>query len=82
MIRKVWKGFCHSNRHKSAFCVEGSKAGVSFFLRRECVSIGPQTADAFSKAAFTRSLQKLIPEVQAEDLVPTHAGVRAQALMN
>jgi L-2-hydroxyglutarate oxidase len=27
-------------------------------------------------------LQKLIPEVQQEDLVPTHAGVRAQALMN
>ncbi|WP_414565569.1 MULTISPECIES: L-2-hydroxyglutarate oxidase [unclassified Anabaena] len=37
---------------------------------------------SLSKAAFTRSLQKLIPEVQAEDLVPTHAGVRAQALMN
>ncbi|MDJ0616021.1 MAG: L-2-hydroxyglutarate oxidase [Calothrix sp. MO_192.B10] len=36
---------------------------------------------SFSKAAFTRSLQQLIPEVQAEDLVPTHAGVRAQALM-
>jgi L-2-hydroxyglutarate oxidase len=27
-------------------------------------------------------LQKLIPEVQAKDLVPTHAGVRAQALMS
>ncbi|PMB28680.1 hydroxyglutarate oxidase, partial [Fischerella thermalis CCMEE 5319] len=37
---------------------------------------------SFSKAAFTRSLQKLIPEVQSEDLIPTHAGVRAQALMN
>jgi L-2-hydroxyglutarate oxidase len=37
---------------------------------------------SFSKAAFVRSLQKLIPEVQASDLVPTHAGVRAQALMN
>lgn len=37
---------------------------------------------SFSKAAFTRSLQRLIPEVQAEDLVPTHAGVRAQALKN
>lgn len=37
---------------------------------------------SLSKTAFTRSLQKLIPEVQAEDLVPTHAGVRAQALMN
>ncbi len=37
---------------------------------------------SYSKAAFVRSLQKLIPEVQAKDLVPTHAGVRAQALMN
>jgi (S)-2-hydroxyglutarate dehydrogenase len=37
---------------------------------------------SFSKAAFVRSLQKLIPEVRAEDLVPSHAGVRAQALMN
>lgn len=37
---------------------------------------------SFSKAAFVRSLQQLIPEVQAQDLVPTHAGVRAQALMN
>ncbi len=36
---------------------------------------------SFSKAAFVRSLQELIPEVRAEDLVPTHAGVRAQALM-
>lgn len=37
---------------------------------------------SFSKAAFTRSLQRLIPAVQADDLVPTHAGVRAQALKN
>jgi L-2-hydroxyglutarate oxidase len=37
---------------------------------------------SFSKAAFVHSLQRLIPEVQAEDVVPTHAGVRAQALMN
>ncbi len=37
---------------------------------------------SFSKAAFVRSLQKLIPEVQYNDVVPTHAGVRAQALMD
>jgi len=35
---------------------------------------------SFSKRAFTRSLQALIPAVTAADLVPTHAGVRAQAL--
>jgi L-2-hydroxyglutarate oxidase len=32
------------------------------------------------KSAFVRSLQELVPEVRAEDLVPGGAGVRAQAL--
>jgi L-2-hydroxyglutarate oxidase len=36
---------------------------------------------SLSKAAFTRSLQRLIPEVRSEDLVPSKAGVRAQALL-
>jgi (S)-2-hydroxyglutarate dehydrogenase len=35
---------------------------------------------SFSKGAFVRSLQKLIPEVSKEDLIPGEAGVRAQAL--
>jgi L-2-hydroxyglutarate oxidase len=37
---------------------------------------------SFSKKAFTRSLQRLIPDVQQDDLIPSHAGVRAQALMD
>ncbi|MEB3228276.1 MAG: L-2-hydroxyglutarate oxidase, partial [Synechocystis sp.] len=37
---------------------------------------------SFSKAAFVRSLQQLIPDVTAEDIVPNPAGVRAQALKN
>jgi L-2-hydroxyglutarate oxidase len=35
---------------------------------------------SFSKPAFVQSLQRLIPEVRSEDLVPCAAGVRAQAL--
>lgn len=34
---------------------------------------------SWSKAAFVRSLQKLVPELTADDLVPGGAGVRAQA---
>jgi (S)-2-hydroxyglutarate dehydrogenase len=34
------------------------------------------------KPLFVKSLQRLIPEVTAEDLIPTHAGVRAQALQS
>ena len=34
---------------------------------------------SFSKAAFTKALQKLLPEVTENDLVEGGAGVRAQA---
>jgi L-2-hydroxyglutarate oxidase len=36
---------------------------------------------SFSKKLFTKSLQRLIPEVQECDLVPSQAGVRAQAML-
>lgn len=35
---------------------------------------------SLSKAAFTKALQKLMPEIEQDDLVPGGAGVRAQAL--
>jgi (S)-2-hydroxyglutarate dehydrogenase len=35
---------------------------------------------SFSKSAFTRALQVLMPEIQKDDLKPGGAGVRAQAL--
>ena len=35
---------------------------------------------SFSKAAFVRSLQKLVPEIRDSDLVPGGSGVRAQAM--
>jgi L-2-hydroxyglutarate oxidase len=35
---------------------------------------------SLNKQAFTRSLQRLVPEIQAADLKPGGAGVRAQAL--
>jgi len=35
---------------------------------------------SYSKQAFVRALQKLIPEIQSIDIVPGGAGVRAQAL--
>jgi L-2-hydroxyglutarate oxidase len=34
---------------------------------------------SFSKGAFTKALQELIPEIEADDLIPGGAGVRAQA---
>lgn len=34
---------------------------------------------SFSKPAFTKALQRLVPEISEDDLVPATAGVRAQA---
>jgi (S)-2-hydroxyglutarate dehydrogenase len=39
-----------------------------------------EMARSFSKAAFLRALQRLVPALQAEDLVPGASGVRAQAV--
>ncbi len=41
-----------------------------------------ETFRASSKKAFTRALQKLVPEIREEDLVASGSGVRAQALQN
>jgi (S)-2-hydroxyglutarate dehydrogenase len=35
---------------------------------------------SYSKKAFLKDLQRLLPEVEIDDLIPTAAGVRAQAL--
>ena len=35
---------------------------------------------SLSKAAFVKTLQRLVPEIRAEDLEPAPAGVRAMAL--
>jgi len=35
---------------------------------------------SYNKGAFVRTLQRLIPELQSDDIVPGGAGVRAQAL--
>jgi len=37
---------------------------------------------SFNKDIFTKNVQKLIPEIQKDDLIPVEAGVRAQALKN
>lgn len=34
---------------------------------------------SWSKAAFTRALQQLVPEIESDDLIPGGSGVRAQA---
>jgi L-2-hydroxyglutarate oxidase len=50
-------------------------------LARHHVRTGAaEVARSFSKRLFVRGLRRLVPEVGVADLVPTTAGVRAQAL--
>ncbi len=50
------------------------------FLRRYPSMCWHEFHRSFSKALFCRSLQRLVPEVQLDDLMEGGAGVRAQAL--
>lgn len=64
------------------FCETMSYQGFWRLARRNFGEGMKEIYRSISKAAFVRSLQQLIPEVQAGDLVPCEAGVRAQALLN
>jgi (S)-2-hydroxyglutarate dehydrogenase len=71
--------------HRTSFDWRDFAEIVSYpgFWRLAARHAGSGLAEAyrsFSKAAFVRSLQRLIPEVRKEDLIPSEAGVRAQAL--
>jgi (S)-2-hydroxyglutarate dehydrogenase len=50
------------------------------FLKRHPARAASELAQTLSRERFCRALQKLVPEVQPEDLVPRGAGVRAQAM--
>ncbi len=54
--------------------------GLWRFLRRYPSMIGYELRRSLSRRLFCASLQRLIPELQLDDLVPGNAGVRAQAL--
>jgi L-2-hydroxyglutarate oxidase LhgO len=55
-------------------------AGLWRFLKKYPRMCWEELRRSFSKELFCRSLQKLVPEIRAEDLTTGGAGVRAQAL--
>jgi L-2-hydroxyglutarate oxidase len=54
--------------------------GLWKFLAKYPSLCGYEIRRSLSKAEFTRSLQKLVPEIRADDLETGGAGVRAQAM--
>jgi len=78
--------FKREGYHKTSFnlrdFLETMTYGGFWKLARKNLNEGlMEMRRSFSKGAFVRSLQRLVPEVEPGDVVPTHAGVRAQALM-
>ncbi|MBN1305958.1 MAG: L-2-hydroxyglutarate oxidase [Anaerolineales bacterium] len=70
---------------KTDFSLGDSLEVISFpgFWRLVLSNLGEGLKEIYrslNKAAFVRSLQTLVPEVRTEDLIPSPAGVRAQAL--
>jgi L-2-hydroxyglutarate oxidase len=54
--------------------------GLWRFLRKYPSMVRSELAQSVSRTRFCRALQRLVPEVRAEDLEPGGAGVRAQAM--
>jgi len=54
--------------------------GLWRFLRRYPSMVGYELRRSFSRRRFCASLQRLVPELQEDDLAPGGAGVRAQAV--
>jgi L-2-hydroxyglutarate oxidase len=54
--------------------------GLWKFMAKYPSMCGYEIRRSLSKAEFTRSLQRLVPEIRAEDLESGGAGVRAQAM--
>lgn len=78
--------FKREGYHKTDFSVRDTWETLTYggFWRLARKNLGEgwmEMRRSFSKAEFVRSLQRLIPEVQESDVVATHAGVRAQALL-
>ena len=76
------EGYKKTDFNLRDFCETMSYPG---FWKLACKHLGDGMKEmyrSFSKAAFVRTLQQLIPEIEADDLMPCKAGVRAQALLN
>lgn len=78
--------FKREGYHKSDFSLRDSWETLTYggFWKLARKNLGEGLMEmrrSFSKQLFVESLQRLIPEVGLADVVPTHAGVRAQALL-
>ena len=74
------EGYCRASFELRDFLDTMTYAGFWRLAAKHAKSGLEEIHRSLSKKAFVHSLQKLIPEIIEEDLIPGAAGVRAQAL--
>ena len=78
--------FAREGYRRTAFSARDLADAVGYpglwrFLRRYPATSWAEARRSVSRKLFCRALQRLVPEVRTEDLVPGGAGVRAQAML-
>lgn len=74
------EGYTKSNINPGDILDAIAFAGLWKFLAKYPKMCWQETRRSFSRAVFCASLQRLVPEIQPEDLIEGGAGVRAQAM--
>ena len=74
------EGYSKSTFRGRDFAESVTYPGLWRFMNRHASMSWFELRRSLSKSLFTRSLQRLVPAVQADDLIPGGAGVRAQAM--
>ena len=74
------EGYRKSDINLADLCDALGFPGLWRFLSRHRRMCWEEMKRSFSRHLFCRSLQRLVPEIQVEDLEPGGSGVRAQAM--
>jgi (S)-2-hydroxyglutarate dehydrogenase len=74
------EGYSKFNLNPRDFLDALTYPGLWHFLGRYPKMCWQETRRSFSRALFCATLQRLVPEIQPEDLMEGGAGVRAQAM--
>ena len=75
------EGYRKSNINLRDLAEASSSRGLWRFVMRYPRVCAEEIGISFSRTLFCRALQRLVPELQPDDLVPAGAGVRAQAIL-
>lgn len=75
------EGYARSNVNLEDLAEAITYPGLWRFLGNHATSAVDEVVRSFSKTRFAAALQRMVPELRADDLLPGPSGVRAQAVL-